>query len=293
MKKINVLFFLFLWPCITAAQITISPEILNQLGDSQKILLKKGDNQIFESKKTNSETGNNVIYEVSTDRFSKKITNFKKVSADGFERYVALTKRKRNIKLQEQTMRETAMKDAKLFLPKEISDSCAVTSVGFDYMKKNEDAPQIVGSTVIFHRIVDGIPVRGGAFIQIEYDSSGTLEQFDIYWPKYRRKNVQSFLSKNDRLTTHEKRLKERVNLVNQDILDQGVSVKGELNKSYKTLKSWISETGELYLIPNMTYVGSFNTETDKQALIIDVPLDESLIPQEKIFVYQNNGGNR
>lgn len=292
MKK-KLYFIFFLWPCITAGQITINPQLLDQLKDSQPILLKKGDNQIIDAKKKISETDNNVIYEVSTDHFSKKLKNFKKISADGFERYIALVKTKRNTILQEHAMRELAMKDVKSFLPKEISDSCAVTSVGFDYMKKNDETPQIVGSTVFFHRILDGTPVRGGAYIQIEYDSSGTLEQLDIYWPKYRRKNVQSFLSKNNQMAMHEKRLKEQVNIVNQDILDQGISVKGELKKSYKTLKSWASETGEIYLIPNMTYVGSFNTEIGEQALIIDVPLDESLIPQEKIFVYQNNGDYR
>ena len=72
--------------------------------------------------------------------------------------------------------------------------------------------------------------------------------------------------------------------------MEQGAPVKGELKKAYMTLRSWTSEAGGKYLIPNVTYVGTFDSENGEQSLIVDVPLDESLIPQEKVFVYQKNG---
>ena len=280
---------LFFLSNMVFAQITIDPLIFNQLEEkNQKTLKKVVNNQFFASKTTNDQFEGYVVYEVLNERFAKNIPNFKRIRAEGFERYVVLSEKKRKIALQDQTMRTVAMKDVKQLLPKEISDSCSVTSVGFDYMKRNNDSVQVISSTVFLHRIVDGVPVRGGAFIQIEYDSNGILKQFDMYWPKYRRKKVRGYLSREDQMLMQKKQLNEMVKMINQDILEQGLPVKGELKKTYKTLKFWASDAGEKYLIPNVTYTGSYGTEYGKQPMIIDVPFDETLIPQENVFVYRD-----
>ena len=286
----SCLFLLFLLPSFAVAQISINPQLMNVLETHQKSLQKKGGDSDVRGNLANSLSEEEVIYDVLNEHFAKKISNFKRISAYGFERYEAISKKERKLILKEKNMREVAMSDVKSFLPKEISDSCSVTAVSFDYEKRNDDLPRIVGSTVFLHRIVDGVPVRGGSFIQMEYNSNGALERFDMYWPKYRRKIVRGYMSKSERMSAHKKHLNESVDRINQEILDQRVPVKGELKKSYVTFRSWTSETGSKYLIPNVTYVGSFDSENGEQSLVVDVPLDESLIPQEKVFVYQRNG---
>lgn len=290
MKKILFLAFLLFWPCFAVAQISINSQLLNVLENHQKSLQKKVRNLDFGEKTVNSLSEDKIVYDVLDEHFTNKIANFKRTNAHGFERYEVISKKKRKIVLKEQNLRKIAMQDVKSHLPREISDSCSVTAVGFDYEQRIGNPAQVVGSTVFLHRIVDGIPVRGGSFIQIEYDSDGSLERFDIYWPTYRRKLVHGYLSKSEQVSLHQKNLNESVKRINQEIMEQGAPVKGELKKAYMTLRSWTSEAGGKYLIPNVTYVGTFDSENGEQSLIVDVPLDESLVPQEKVFVYQKNG---
>lgn len=188
-------------------------------------------------------------------------------------------------------MRNTAKQDIKSLLPKEIYDSCAVTNVGIEFEQKNKENPKPISSTVFMHRIVDGTPVRGNSYIQLHYDSNGNLFEFYIYWPKYRKKNVSSLLSSKEQSEAHIKLLNLQIDEINQSIAKEKAPVKGELKKSVRTLKTWHSGIGAKYLIPNVTYIGKYTSENEDQSIIVDIPLDETIIPKEKAIVFDLKEG--
>ena len=93
---------------------------------------------------------------------------------------------------------------------------------------------------------------------------------------------MHSQLSVNQRQKNHNELLNQRIEIVNKDIVDANVSVKGKIKKSYRTLSSLKGSLGEEYLIPSVTYVGDFDDGEEIIPIVVDVPMDESVIPQEK-----------
>ena len=78
-------------------------------------------------------------------------------------------------------MRLRAMEDIKNFLPKEIADSCEITSVNIEYEQRDTNQAKIIGSIIMMHRKLDGISVRGGSYVLMNYDSTG-LSYMDIHF---------------------------------------------------------------------------------------------------------------
>lgn len=82
-----------------------------------------------------------------------------------------------------------------------------------------------------------------------------------------------------------------QIDEINQSIAKEKAPVKGELKKSVRTLKTWHSGIGAKYLIPNVTYIGKYTSENEDQSIIVDVPLDETIIPKEKAIVFDLKEG--
>jgi hypothetical protein len=272
MFKVKILVILCLANTLFA-QISVDDQARFEIRKTN-VLAKKSDKSIDE----------NYIYEVVDDRFAGVVPKTKKISFSNYDRFEILSKTRRRVALNDKNMRAAALRDVKDLLPKEVGDSCAVTAVNLEYEQKDNGNPRVVASSVLLHRKIDGISVRGNSFINMEYDSDGNLTRFDMRWPKYQKRTVRSRLSVNEIQKSHNELLNQRVEIVNKDIEESKVAVKGKIKKSYRTLSSIKGSMGEEYLIPSVTYVGSFNGNDDDNEIpiVIDVPMDESIIPQEK-----------
>ncbi|WP_290763334.1 hypothetical protein [Fibrobacter sp. UBA4297] len=263
---------------ISHAQLIVSEKIYQQMDarENPPVLMK--------SQKTVSQ--DTYIYTITGLRDFKSGKNFQVKKIDDFHRFTVSRKNQKKRTLgSEDEMRIRAMNDIKAILPQDVADSCAITSVGYEYEQRDSNKPRIVGSMVTAHRKLDGIPVRGSSYVLMSYDSTGNLSYMDVQWDKFNKVPAKSTVEKTKRNKIHRTEFNDLIETVSQDFKEN--ELRGSLDNSTQTLTALKNENGEVMLVPSVTFIGQYSTkDSDKSIpMIFDIPTDASLVPTNKAIV--------
>lgn len=239
---------------------------------------------LMKSQKTVSQ--DSYIYTIAGSRDFKSGKNFQVKKLDDFHRFTVSKKNKKKRPLaSEDEMRIRAMDDIKSILPKDVADSCAITSVGYEYEQRDSNKPRVVGSMIMAHRKLDGIPVRGSSYVLMSYDSTGNLSYMDVQWDKYNKVPAKSTVEQNKRNKIHREEFDELVESVSQHFKEN--ELRGSLDNSIQTLTALENEKGEVMLVPSVTFIGQYSTMDGDESIpmTFDIPTDASLVPVNKAIV--------
>lgn len=263
---------------ISHAQLIVSEKIYRQMDarENPRVLMK--------SQKAVSQ--DSYIYTIAGSRDFKSGKNFQVKKLDDFHRFTVSKKNKKKRPLaSEDEMRIRAMDDIKAMLPKDVADSCAITSVGYEYEQRDSNKPRVVGSMVMAHRKLDGIPVRGSSYVLMSYDSTGNLSYMDVQWDKYNKVPAKSSIEETKRNKIHRDEFNGLIKTVSQDFKEN--ELHGSLDNSAQTLTAIENENGEVILVPSVTFIGQYSTKDSDESvpMTFDIPTDASLVPINKAIV--------
>lgn len=263
---------------ISHAQLIVSEKIYQQMDarENPRVLMK--------SQKAVSQ--DSYIYTIAGSRDFKSGKNFQVKKLDDFHRFTVNKKNKKKLHLaSEDEMRIRAMDDIKAILPKDVADSCAITSVGYDYLMTDSSESRIVGSTVMVHRKLDGMSVRSNSYILVNYDSTGNMSYMDVRWEKYNKISAKSTVDKSKRSKIHRQEFNDMVESVSRNLKEK--KLRGSLDNSVQTLASFENEKGEVMLLPSVTFIGQYSTTDSDESfpMTFDIPSDASLVPNNKAVV--------
>ncbi len=241
------------------AQLTIKPEVFLQAETSLRKYMDEGTPSCF-------------VYEITG---KEKIPMKVNVPVDEVAgRYVVLmnsrSKTERIYSQNENKLRSIALEDIKKYFVDEVSDSYKITRVGFEYEQKNEKI-DIVGAFVMFHQLVEGLPVRGDAFIYMYYDAFSNIKKIEYSWLRTEKKVLSENECYVDDVSQHRNRLMQKVVEVNEDM--ERENVRGVL---YDAILSWrmvSNDTGNNILIPSVIYLGHFDDLGITRYLSFDIVL--------------------
>ena len=277
MKKI---YFLALGVLLSMshAQLTVSEKIYQQMDarENPRVLMKS----------QNAVSQNTYIYTIAGSRDFKSGKDFQVKKLDAFHRFTISKKnRKKRSLASENEMRIRAMDDIKTILPKDVSDSCDITSVGYEYEQRDANKPRVVGSMVMAHRKLDGIPVRGSSFVLMSYDSTGNLSYMDVQWDKYNKIPAKSTIDVTKRNKVHREEFGNLIESISEELKVN--NLRGSLDNSVQILMSTKNENGEAMLVPSVTFIGQYSAnDSDKSIpMTFDIPTDASLTPLNKAIV--------
>ncbi|MBO7125957.1 hypothetical protein J6W78_00235 [bacterium] len=263
---------------ISHAQLIVSEKIYQQMDAREKPrALMKSQNAISQD---------SYIYTVAGSRDFKSGKNFQVKKIDNFHRFTVSKKNRKNRSIaSEDEMRVRAMDDIKAVLPKDVADSCAITSVGYEYEQRDSNKPRVVGSMVMAHRKLDGIPVRGSSYVLMSYDSTGNLSYMDVQWDKYNKVPANSTMEKTKRNKIHREEFSELVESISQHLKKN--ELRGSLDNSIQTLVSFENENGEIVLYPSVTFIGQYSSNDSDESIpmTFDIPTDASLTPNNRAIV--------
>lgn len=195
----------------------------------------------------------------------------------------------RNSAIQnEQDVRTIAAQDIKRIFPKKIADSLMMARIGLEYESRNGDE-RIVGAIVMLNRLIDGFPERGESYVFMYYDSISNLKNIEIKWNTYRR----NFITDNPSM---QQNIESQRNALNKKIFELGKhlardNIQGQL---YKVIKSWHIKndtSGNKYLVPSITYLGTFADNGRNRYFSFDIDIhnpEKSSISSSEICF--NNG---
>ncbi len=277
MKKIYVLVLGALLS-MSHAQLMVSEKIYQQMDAREKThVLKKTQKASVQEE---------VLYTVAGEKEFKSGKNFKVEKLGNFHRFTMdkKNKKKRAI-VSEAEMSARAMDDLKTILPKDVADSCAITSVGYEYEQRDSNEPRVVGSMVMAHRKLDGVPVRGASYVLMNYDSTGNLSYMDVQWNKIEKVPAKSTIEKSKRDKKHRADFNELVENIAQDFREN--NIRGSLDNSVQTLVRMESEDGDVMLVPSVTFIGQYSKVDGDESIpmMFDIPTDASLVPANKAIV--------
>ena len=144
---------------------------------------------------------------------------------------------------------------------------------------------KVSGVSILFHRVLDGVAVRNGAFVAIDIDSQANVSEIRIKWPTYSR--MLSLGKKNaDFMERHKQKRSKELAAFNKKYYSAGRAVKGEFDKAFLTLNTVTLDNGTQILVPNVTYVGEINVDGDVGFAQMDIVEDESVIPTGTTIVF-------
>ena len=262
---------------ISHAQLIVSEKIYQQMEarESPRVLMK--------SQKAVSQ--DSYIYTIAGSRDFKSGKNFQVKKLEDFHRFTINKKKKKRPLASEDVMRIRAMDDIKAILPKDVADSCAITSVGYDYLIIDSSEPRIVGSTIMVHRKLDGLPVRSDSYILVNYDSTGNMSYMDVRWEKYNKVSAASTIDLSKRSKIHRQEFNDMVESISKNLKEK--KLRGSLDNSVQTLASFKNEKGEVMLFPSVTFIGQYSTTDSDESIpmTFDIPSDASLVPNNKAIV--------
>lgn len=263
---------------ISHAQLIVSEKIYQQMDarENPRVLMK--------SQKAVSQ--DSYIYTIAGSHDFKSGKNFQVKKLDDFHRFTVSKKNKKKRPLaSEDEMRIRGMDDIKSILPKDVADSCAITSVGYEYEQRDSNKPRVVGSMFMAHRKLDGIPVRGSSYVLMSYDSTGNLSYMDVQWDKYNKVPAKSTVEQNKRNKIHREEFDELVESVSQHFKEN--ELRGSLDNSIQTLTALENEKGEVMLVPSVTFIGQYSTMDGDESIpmTFDIPTDASLVPVNNAIV--------
>lgn len=257
-------------------QLTVSDKIHNQIQERENASAIMKNSQA---------TKNYYAYIISGEKNFTSGKYFQVTKLENFHRFTLNTKSKKKPSLTSNTeMRLRAMEDIKNFLPKEIADSCEITSVNIEYEQRDTNQAKIIGSIIMMHRKLDGISVRGGSYVLMNYDSTG-LSYMDIQWEKYSKVPVKSSLELSKRNKLHRQEFDNLVETVSQDFKKNGL--RGHFENSSQTWSRIETENGKAMLVPSITFIGQYSPKDSDKILpmVFDIPIDASLLPINEVLV--------
>ena len=224
MIRLQYLLTLVIFLSASYGQLTVSDKIHNQIQERENASAIMKNSQA---------TKNYYAYIISGEKNFTSGKYFQVTKLENFHRFTLNTKSKKKPSLTSNTeMRLRAMEDIKNFLPKEIADSCEITSVNIEYEQRDTNQAKIIGSIIMMHRKLDGISVRGGSYVLMNYDSTG-LSYMDIQWEKYSKVPVKSSLELSKRNKLHRQEFDNLVETVSQDFKKNGL--RGHFENSSQT----------------------------------------------------------
>ena len=263
---------------ISHAQLVVSETVYRQMDARENThVLMKSQKIVLED---------SHIYTITGSKNFKTDKNFKVKQFEDFYRFtLSNKKKKKRILASEGEMRKRALNDIKAILSKDVADSCAITSVGYEYEQRDSNKPRVVGSIVMAHRLLDGISVRGSSYVLMSYDSTGNLSYMDVQWDKYNKAPAKSTIGISKRNEIHRQEFKELVELISQDFKDNGL--RGSLDNSVQTLILIENEKGKAMIVPGVTFIGQYSTDGSDENVPIafDIPTDASLVPLSTAIV--------
>lgn len=262
------------------AQMKLSSEVENFISQQNSAVLAKKSGKSMPN-----------IYKVQQENKIFTIKNFEARNLGEYAEYTPTSDvsvgNAATLTRDEALIRELATKVAKSLLPKEISQNIAITNVAFD-MQMTAGAPmteKVSGVSILFHRVLDGVAVRNGAFVAIDIDSQANVSEIRIKWPTYSR--MLSLVKKNADFTErHKQKRSKELAAFNKKYYGTGRAVKGEFDKAFLTLNTVTLDNGTQILVPNVTYVGEINVDGDVGFAQMDVVEDESVIPTGTTIVF-------
>jgi hypothetical protein len=255
------------------AQLTVSEKIYQQMQ------ARESKNALMKSRSSNSPEA--YIYTIAGSREFKPGKNFKVEKLDNSHRFTPMNKKKsktRRKKWSDSEMRTQALADIKKILPKDIADSCAITSVNYEFEQRDDNEPRTVGSIVMVHRLLDGSPVRGNSYVLANYDSTGNLSYMDVQWDVFNKIPAKSTLNttkKNEKFKTNFSKLVENVS---EDFKKH--ELKGSFDNSVESFSTIENQDGTVMLVPSITFIGQYSNKEEEHSIpmIFDIPTDASLI---------------
>lgn len=237
-------------------QLTVSDKIHNQIQERENASAIMKNSQA---------TKNYYAYIISGEKNFTSGKYFQVTKLENFHRFTLNTKSKKKPSLISNTeMRLRAMEDIKNFLPKEIADSCEITSVNIEYEQRDTNQAKIIGSIIMMHRKLDGISVRGGSYVLMNYDPTG-LSYMDIQWEKYSKVPVKSSLELSKRNKLHRQEFDNLVETVSQDFKKNGL--RGHFENSSQTWSRIETENGKAMLVPSITFIGQYSPKDSDKIL--------------------------
>ena len=279
MKKIFAL-LIFILISSAQAQLMVSEKIYQQMRE------RESKPALMKSRSLDSDES--FIYSIAGKRNFESAKKFKVEKLGDFHRFVPNNKnknKKRRAKWSDDEMRSQAMADIKSFLPKDVTDSCVISSVNYVFQKRDENDPRIVGSLVMAHRVLDGIPIRGSSYVLLNYDSTGNVSFADVEWDIYNKVPAKSTVDVAKRNEIHRADFNQLVESLSEELLEN--ERKGSLYNSVQTLSEIQSANGESLLVPSVTFIGRYSTKNSDESIpmTFDIPTDASLVPVNKALV--------
>jgi len=279
MKKLYA-FLICILISAAQAQLLVSEKIYQQMAarEDRPALMKSNSLGSSES----------YLYSIAGKREFKSGKNFRVEKQEGSQRITPNLKKKnrrRRVKWSDDEMRSQAIADIKSYLPRDVADSCSITSVGYDYEQRDDNEPRIVGSTVMAHRILDGSPVRGSSYVMMSYDSTGTVSYMDVDWDLYNKVVAKSTIGAAQRNENLREDFSELVESISDKFEEQ--NVRGRLDNAVETLSALKNEEGVTILVPTLTFIGQYSEGDDghDMPMTFDIPTDASLVAENEALV--------
>lgn len=225
------------------AQFVAKPEVLGRM-------------DVYLQKDVDTVDSSYTIYEVLGKEELSLRVNASVEEIDG--RYVVqVNSSSRKVKLgEESALRKFAVDDLKFIFDDDVLRLCRVTRVGFEHQQRNGES-EIVGGVVMLHQLVQGLPVRGSAFILMFYDAFSNLKKIEYSLVQPKKKVVKNLIHNTELIQLHKKKLEQKVSEIKEDLARENMH--GEL---YDAVRSWRQTTDSLgvnVLVPSITYLGRFD----------------------------------
>jgi len=222
------------------------------------------------------------VFQEATDKISHKIKKGSIIQSNGYSVW-SPSNEDANKSIErlssESSIRALAISNLREIFPDDISDSCAITSIGFEMEQRDNSEPHKVGAFVRFHRLVDGLPIRGrNSFIEMEFDSASVVKRMEYRWPNYKSIKKKRKSSSRDLTRKHEENVNSYIQSLQKDISLNDHNITLVFYSGKETLKPWTASNGDVYLLPAVTYIGKNIASEKEEAIVFDVPVDESLL---------------
>lgn len=254
-----LLFFFLCTTSLACAQITIDSVVTQQ---TSKILQE----ELVKS----SESTNYSIYEISADETPILNIPATHEKTQFFHRFYFKQNDRNSVIQNEQDVRSIVSMDIKNIFPKEIADSVMIARIGIEYESRNGDV-RIVGALTKLHRLVDGIPERGESYIFMYYDSCSNLKNIEIKWNTHKEIFIPEVLSKQQNMASQSIVLNKKISELGETLKKE--NIQGHL---YKAIKSWHlkkDDKGIKYLVPSITYLGTYVENKTNRYLSFDIDI--------------------
>ncbi len=255
MKILKILLFTFV---IIHAQIQIDPNIKKQLENIDSFFI---DNF--------SPNYHIYIFKGNQNLYVKETLN--EIFFDNYTQVFISTKKQTFDITEEKTFRQFISKEYLSLFPKSVIDSSGITYIAYEYEQKNNLTPEMIGAMAFIHRKIENKPVRGGAFISMDFDSNGILQSLEYRWPQYTTLEKSASFNKEFFF----KRFYEQIEFFEANLKD--ISSEAIIKNIFASWKKVISNENEEILVPCISFIGFLHNSDKNKHFIIDVPIEDDI----------------